>query len=147
MTLQEILVEDMKTAMKNGDKLALNLIRSLRSAIHNAEIEKQKKLADEDIYIVITKGIKQRRESAEMFKAGNRQDLVNSEEAEIALLQHYLPAQLSQDEIKAIVIQIIAETGATSIKDKGKVMPLIITQLKGKAEGAVINQIVCKLLQ
>ena len=146
MDLQQRLIEDMKTTMKNGDRASLNLIRSLRSAIHNVEIEKQKKLDDQEIQAVILKGIKQRRESIEMFKAGSRQDLVESEEHEIALLQRYLPEMISISEVETIVLQIITEVGAHSAKDKGKVMPLVMTKLRGKAEGAIINQVVNRLL-
>ncbi|MCL2475423.1 MAG: GatB/YqeY domain-containing protein [Chloroflexi bacterium] len=146
MALQEILIEDMKYAMKNGDKAAVMLIRSLRAAIKNAEIEKQKTFTDEDIYPVIAKAIKQRKESVEMFKAGGRQDLVDNEENEIALLQKYLPAQMSKEEVIVVISRIIATSGAQSIKDKGKVMPQAIAELKGKADGTLINQVVTELL-
>jgi len=146
MALQETLIEDMKCAMKSGDKATVMLIRSLRAAIKNAEIEKQKTFTDEDIYPVIAKAIKQRKESVEMFKQGGRQDLVENEENEIALLQKYAPIQMSKEEVTAIISRIITASDAQSIKDKGKVMPQVMAELRGKAEGALINQVVTELL-
>jgi uncharacterized protein YqeY len=116
------------------------------AAIKNAEIAKQKALEDGDILGIIAKEIRQRQESIEAFKSGNRADLAAKEEAEKAILEAYMPAQLSREEIVAEARKVIAEVGAESVQDKGKVMPKLIANLKGKADGRVINEVVSELL-
>jgi uncharacterized protein YqeY len=116
------------------------------SAIHNAEIARQAPFDDSDILGVISKEVKQRRESIEAFKQGNRPDLVNKEEAEMAILQGYLPQQMTRQQIVEAARKVIAEVGAASPADKGKVMPRLIAQLKGRAEGREINEVVSELL-
>jgi uncharacterized protein YqeY len=118
----------------------------LTAAIHNAEIARQAKLEDSDILGVIAKEVRQRRESIEAFKQGNRQDLVDKEQAELAVLQEYLPEQLTRDEIVEAVRKVITEVGATGPGDKGKVMPKLMAQLKGRADGREINEVVSELL-
>lgn len=137
---------DLKVAMKGGDKSRLSVIRMLRARIQNAEIAQQKTLDDPDVLGLIAKEAKERRESIFEFKKGNRQDLVDKEEAELAIVLQYLPQQISRDEIVAAARQVIAEVGAKGPGDKGKVMPRLIAQLKGKAEGRDINEIVTGLL-
>jgi uncharacterized protein YqeY len=116
------------------------------AAIKNTEIARQADLSDADILGIIVKQIKQRQESIASFKQGNRPDLVAQEEAEMAVLNNYLPQQMSREEIIAAAHRVIAEVGAAGPGDKGKVMPQIIVQLKGRADGRVINEVVTKLL-
>lgn len=136
----------LKTALKSGDKPAVETIRLLLAAIKNAEITKRGGLDDGDILGVITKQVRQREESIEAFTQGNRADLVAIEEAEMALLKQYLPAQISRDEIVTEAERIIAEVGAQGPGDKNKVMPKLMPLLKGKADGRIINEVVTELL-
>ena len=144
--LKQKLADDLKQALRGGDKVKCSVIRLLVSAIHNTEIARQAKLEDADIYGVIAKEVRQRQESIDAFKQGKRDDLVAQEEAEMAILQGYLPQQMSREEIVAEVQKIIAEVGASGPGDKGKVMPKLIAQLKGKADGRLINEVVTELL-
>jgi uncharacterized protein YqeY len=144
--LQQKLTDDLKQAMKAGDTVKRSVIRLVMAAIKNAEIAKQKALEDSDILGVIAKEIRQRKESIEAFKEGNRPELAANEEAEMAILEAYMPAQMSRDEIVAAARQVIKEVGAESIRDKGKVMPQLIAKLKGKADGREINEVVTELL-
>ncbi len=144
--LRQKLNDDLKEAMRSGEKVKVAVIRLLTSAIKNAEIARMAPATDGDILGVIAKEIKQRQESIEAFKAGNRQDLVDKESAEMAVLQSYQPKQMTIEEVEAEAKRIIKETGAAGIRDKGKVMPKIIAELKGKADGRQINDVVTKLL-
>ena len=145
--LKQKLTDDLKQAMRDGDKVKLSVIRLVMAALKNAEIARQTTLADTDILGIIAKEVKQRHESVEAFKQGNRQDLVAQEEAELTVLQGYLPQQMSREEIIAEARRVIEEVGAKGPGDKGKVMPKLISQLKGKADGREINAIVTELLQ
>lgn len=145
--LKQTLADDMKQAMRSGDKVRLSVIRLVRSAINNAEIAKQAPLEDGDILGVIGKEVRQRQESIEAFKKGNRPDLVAQEEAEMVVLQAYLPKQMTHEEIVEAARKVIAEVGASGPTDKGKVMPKLIAQLKGKADGREINTVVSELLK
>jgi uncharacterized protein YqeY len=144
--LKQKLADDLKQALRGGDKVRCSVIRLLLAAINNTEIARQAKLEDADIYGVIAKEIRQRQESIDAFKQGKRDDLVAQEEAEQAILQEYLPQQMSREEIIAEAQKIIAEVGASGPGDKGKVMPKLIAQLKGKADGRLINEVVTELL-
>ncbi|MFC1908548.1 GatB/YqeY domain-containing protein [Chloroflexota bacterium] len=144
--LKQKLGDDIKEAMKSGDKQKRSTLRLLMAAINNAEIARRTALADADILGVIAKEVRQHQESIEAFKQGNRQDLVTQEEAEMAILQGYLPQQLTREEIMEAARRIIAELGAEGPGDKGKVMPMIIAELKGKADGREINAVVTELL-
>jgi uncharacterized protein YqeY len=144
--LKQKLTDDLKQAMKAGDTLKRSVLRLVLAAVKNAEIAKQKALEDGDILGIIAKEIKQRKESIEAFKSGNRPDLAANEEAEMAVLEAYMPAQLSRDEIIAEARKVIEEVGAGGISDKGKVMPKLIAALKGKADGREINEVVTELL-
>ncbi len=146
-SLKDKLNDELKQALRSGDNVKRNTIRLLLSAINNAEIAKQAKLTDADIFGVIAKEIRQRQESIEAFKLGNRADLVAGESAELVVLQSYLPAQMSRDEIVNVAKRIIDEVGAHGPNDKGKVMPKIIAELKGKADGRDINNVVTELLK
>jgi uncharacterized protein YqeY len=144
--LKEKLNEDLKIALKSGDKLSCSVIRMLLSAIHNAEIAKRGELEESEIIGVIAKDAKQHKESILAFKQGNRQDLVDKETAELAIIEKYLPEQASRDDVVAAARKVIAEVGAQGPRDKGKVMGKLVAQLKGKAEGQVINEVVNELL-
>jgi len=146
MSLKQKLTDDLKQAMKSGDEVRRSVIRLLMAAIKNAEIARQASLEDADIFGIIAKEIRQRKESIEAFKQGNRQDLVAREEAELAILEKYLPQQVTREEIVEVARRIIEEVGAEGPGDKGKVMPKIIAQLKGRADGREINAVVTELL-
>jgi len=131
MSLKERITDDMKAAMRSGEKERLGLIRMITAGIKQREVDERITLDDGQVLAVLEKMIKQRKESVEQFKAGNRQDLVDKEAAEIVLLQSYLPTPLSDADIDALIKEAIAATGAAGIKDMGRVMALI----KGKAQG------------
>ncbi len=131
MTLREQITDDMKAAMRAGEKERLSLIRMLQAAIKQREVDERITLDDAQTLSVIEKMIKQRKESVVQFEAGNRADLVAKETAEIAALTGYLPAQLSAGDLDALIKEAIAATGAASVKDMGKVMAIV----KGKAAG------------
>ncbi len=145
-SLKQKLTGDLRQAMKSGDKGRRSVIRLVMAAINNMEITRQATLDDADILGIIAKEARQRQESIEAFKSGNRQDLVAQEEAELAILKEYLPQQMSREEIIAKARRVIEETGAEGPRDKNKVMPRLIAQLKGKADGREINEVVTELL-
>ncbi len=144
--LRQKLSDDLKQAMRGGDAVRRSVIRLVMAAIRNAEIAKQTDLDDTDILGIIAKEVRQRRESIEAFKLGNRQDLVAQEEAELTILNEYLPQQMTREEIRIAARQVIEGIGAQGAGDKGKVMPQLIAQLKGRADGREINVIVTELL-
>jgi uncharacterized protein len=146
MTLKERITEDMKTAMRSGEKDRLGVIRLLQAAIKQREVDERIVLDDTQVTSVLEKMIKQRKESIAAFEKGNRADLVAKETAEIAVLQPYLPAQLSDADLDVIIAEAIAATGAASIKDMGKVMGIVKAKAAGKADmGAVGARIKAKL--
>jgi uncharacterized protein len=147
MGLNEKLDEDLKAAMKAGETLKVSAIRMLKSAVKNAELAKNKKFGDEEIFPVIQTAVKQRKDSAEQFKAGNRPELAEKEEAEIKILSAYLPAQLSEDELKKLITGVISETGASTAKDTGKVMGRLMPLVKGKADGGTVNKLLREILK
>jgi uncharacterized protein YqeY len=142
MALKEQLDADMKTAMREKDALRLSVIRMLKSAVKYREIEIMKPLDDAGVQGVIASEIKRRRDSVEQYRAGNRQDLADKEEAEIRILQGYLPAQLSEDELRAKVDAAIAATGAKGPKDMGAVMKALLPEVQGRAEGKTVSDMV-----
>jgi uncharacterized protein len=146
MTLLEKIKEDLNEAMKREDKVRRSTLRLVLSAVSYAEIAKQKKLDDAGVIEVLAKEAKQRRESIEAFKAGNRQDLVSQEQAELTILQEYLPKQMGREELTVLAKQAIAETGAKGLADKGKVMSKLMPLVKGKADGKDVNEVVIGLL-
>jgi len=146
INLKQKLSDDLKQAMKSRDEVKRSALRLLVAAIQNAEIARRAALDDADILGIIAKEIRQRQESIDAFKQGNRHDLVAKEESEMVLLQEYLPQQMTREEIIAAARQIIDEVGAQGISDKGKVMSKLIAQLKGKADGREINTVVTELL-
>ena len=147
-SLRQKLSDDLKQAMKSGDKVKRSVLRLVMAAIRNAEIARQAALnEDKDILGIVAKEVRQRHESIEAYKQGKRQDLVAQEEAELAILNEYLPQQMTREEIIIAARQVIEEIGAQGLGDKGKVMPQLIAQLKGRADGREINTIVTELLQ
>jgi uncharacterized protein YqeY len=146
--LKQKLNDDLRQSMRDRNELKTSTLRLLLSAIKYAEIkpDKQVTLTDPEIMGVIAKQIKQREDSIAAFKAGNRQDLVDKESAEMAILKTYMPLQLTQDEIVAEAKQAITEVGAKGPGDKGKVMGKLVAKLKGKADGKTINDVVTALL-
>ena len=146
MTLKERITEDMKGAMRAGEKERLGTIRLVLAAIKQREVDERITLDDGQVLAVLEKMIKQRKESITQFEIGNRADLVAKEQAELAVLQVYLPAQMSEAEIDALIAAAVASTGASSIKDMGKVMGIVKAQAQGKADmGAVSARIKQKL--
>ena len=146
MHLKERLMEDMKDSMKKGEQVRLSAIRMVRAGIKNKEIEVGRELKDEDVVGVITSAIKQRKDSYTQFLNGNRMDLAEKEKKEIEALSIYLPEQMGEDEIKKRLREIISETGAATSKDIGKVMKILMPELKGKADGNLVNRIAREML-
>jgi len=142
MSLAERITEDMKQAMKNKDKLRLSVIRMIRSAIKYAEIELKTTLSDEQIIDVLTREVKQRRDSLQEFEKAGRTDLAENIKEEIEIVQDYLPKQLSEEELRVIVQEVIEQVGATAKLDMGKVMGALMPRIKGRADGKLVNQLV-----
>src|SRR6266852_8779681 len=139
MSLKERITDDMKAAMRSGEKERLGLIRMITAAIKQREVDERITLDDAQVLSVLEKMIKQRKESLVQFRAGNRQDLVAKETAEVTLLQGYMPSQLSDAEVDGLVSDAIAATGAASIKDMGKVMAIIKGKAQGRADMAAVG--------
>ncbi|MBK6596618.1 MAG: GatB/YqeY domain-containing protein [Proteobacteria bacterium] len=142
MTLKERITEDMKTAMRSGEKERLAVIRLVQAAIKQREVDERITLDDAQVLTVLEKMIKQRKESIAAFEAGNRPDLVAKEAAEITILQPYLPAQLAPAELEALIDAALKQTGAASIKDMGKVMGVVKAQAAGRADMAAVGSLI-----
>ncbi|HTB27337.1 MAG TPA: GatB/YqeY domain-containing protein [Steroidobacteraceae bacterium] len=139
MSLKERITDDMKAAMRAGEKERLGVIRMITSAIKQREVDERIVLDDTQVLSVLEKMIKQRKESLAQFQAGNRQDLVDKESREITLLQTYMPSRLSDAEVDAMIADAVAATGAASIKDMGKVMGVIKAKAQGRADMAAVG--------
>ncbi len=152
MTIKERLGQDQKAAMKSGDKARLGVIRMLRSKLQEAEVAGRGKhgldytLEDDEALRAIASYAKQRRESIEAYRQGGREELARAEEAELAIIQEYLPRQLGEDEIKRIVRAAVEATGAASPRDIGAVMKQVMPQLGGRADGKLVNRLVREAL-
>ncbi len=146
MALKDRIQEALKGALKQQQRVKVSTLRLLLSEIKYAEIAQQKPADDNKVLDVIAKEVKRRRESIEAFKQGNRSDLVVQEEAELAVLMSYLPKQMNRDEIMAAAQRVIDAVGAKGPGDKGKVMAQLMPQLKGKADGREVSEIVAELL-
>ncbi|HUT67866.1 MAG TPA: GatB/YqeY domain-containing protein [Dehalococcoidales bacterium] len=144
--LKRRITDDLKQAMKSGDTVKRNTIRLLIASVNNAEIAKQAALDKGDILGVIARDVKRHQESIDAFKLGKRQDLVDKEEAEMAILQGYLPKQMTREEVVAAAKEVIGVVGAQGPGDKGKVMKELMPKLKGMADGKEINEVVTELL-
>lgn len=147
MSLKKILMDDLKESMKNKETIRKNTITMVRAAIKQQEVDTRQDLTEEEIVDIIAKQVKIRKESIEQFKQGDRQDLVDSTEKEIEVLLKYLPEQLSEEELKEIVVAVIEEVKATSMKDMGKIMGKVMPKIKGRADGNMVNKIVKEYLK
>jgi len=145
-SLKETNQENMKNAMKSGDKAILQFTRNLHAAIRKREIDDRKDLEDAEVLKLISTLLKQREESISQFRAGGREDLAAGEEAEAAYLRQFMPKQLTVDELKPLVAAAVAEAGAKDAKDLGKVMKVLLPQVQGKADGKLVNQLVREAL-
>ena len=146
MDIEQKLRDDLKDAMRSKDKLRLGVLRSALSRVGYTQIGKDLPLTDGDVLGILSKEAQQRQESIEAYKKGNRPDLVAQEDAELKLLQDYLPQALSRDKVMELARRVVAEVGAQGPKDKGKVMPRVVGELKGRADGRLINDVVTQLL-
>ncbi len=144
--LKRSITDDIKGAMKSGDTVKKDTLRMLIASVNNAEKARQSDLDNADILGIIAKEVKRHQESIDAFKQGGRQDLVDKEEAEMAILQSYLPEQMTREDITAAAKEVIAAVGAQGPGDKGKVMKELMPNLKGKADGKEINEVVTELL-
>tara|TARA_B100000427_G_C15405761_1_gene549702 strand:- start:391 stop:834 length:444 start_codon:yes stop_codon:yes gene_type:complete len=147
MSIKETLGTQLKDAMRNKDASKRTVIRTLMSAIKNAEIDSQSELDDDGIVIVFTKQAQQRKDSIEAYQKAERQDLVDNEKAELDFISQFLPAQMSEEEIQKLVDKVINELNATNPSDMGKVMGKLMPQIKGKADGKLVNSIVSSKLK
>lgn len=146
MNLKEQLKQDLKTAMRNKDNFTRDVIRFLNSSIKQIEVDERKDLSDAEVIKIIQKSIKQREDSIEQYKSAGRDDLVDKETKEKEILMAYLPKQLDETELEQEIKQIIADSGASSIKDMGKIMGIATKKLAGKTDGKKINEMARKLL-
>ena len=143
MTIQEKIQSQMTDAMRTKDSLRLSVLRMMKSAIKNKEVEKMKALDEAEVLTVLSTLVKQRKDSVEQFRKGGREELAQKEEAEIKIIEEYLPAAASEDDIRKAIEEAVQETGASSIKDMGKVMKAALARLAGKsADGARVSQMV-----
>jgi hypothetical protein len=146
MSLKERLNNDLKDALRRGEEQRKAALRMALAALHNAEIEAGGELDENAVLGVLAKEAKQRRESIEEFRKGRREDLVAREEAQLAFIEQYLPQQMTRDEIAEAARAVIAQVGAHGPSDKGKVMPVLVNELRGRADGREINTVVTELL-
>ena len=148
MTLRNRLTEDMKLAMKDKEagKLKLSVIRMVRSAAKYLEIDRHKELDDNELLEVVAKEVKMRKDSLEEFRKANRPELLATLEQEIAILMEYLPEQMGEPEVRALVAQAVADAQASSPKDMGKVMAILMPKVKGQADGKLVNSLVKEML-
>lgn len=146
MTLYQTILADLKAAMLNKDTKRLNVLRSIKTAVQQKEISERKggegTLTDDQVMDVLMKAAKQRKESIDQYEKYKRDDLAAGEKEELAIIETYLPKMMDEDEVREIVRQVITDTGASSMKDMGKVMGSAMSKLKGKTEGSLINKIV-----
>ena len=146
MPLKDRLNDDLKNAMRSGDSARRDTLRHLLAAVKQVEVDTRKELSEADVEQVLAREAKRRRESIEGFQKGRRADLVSKEQSELQLIESYLPQQMSRTEIEALARQAIAETGAQSPAQVGAVMQRLMPQVKGKADGKLVNQVVRELL-
>ena len=148
MTLRKKLVADLKEAMLAKDELRVSTLRMFKAAVMKFEVSgtEKKDATDEDVMSILKKEVKSRKDSIEQFRSGNREDLAKKEEAEMKILEVYMPEQMSEDQVREIAGQVIAKTGASSMADIGKVMGALMGQVKGKVDGGIVNKVVKELL-
>jgi len=146
VTLKKKMDQEMILAAKAKDKIRLSALRLLKSGLHNREIDLKRELSEAEFLQLLSAMVKQRRDSIEQFEKGGRTDLVEKEEAELRVVQEFMPAQMSDDEVESVIKKAIAEAGAVSVKDMGKVMKILMPQLTGKADGKMAGEKVKALL-
>jgi uncharacterized protein YqeY len=146
MGLKDRLEKDLRDALRNKDEQRKATLRLVLAAIKNAEIDKRGELEEGELLAVLSKQAKQRRESAAQFAEGGREDLVAQEERELEIIEEYIPAQLSEEEIEARAREVIQEIGATTPSQMGEVMRVLMPQMKGRADGRLVNTIVTAIL-
>ncbi len=142
MQITDRLMADQKSAMKSGDRIRVETIRGLRSQLKNKQIELGRALTEEETITVLTSAAKKRRESIEQFRAVGREDRAETEATELKIIEEYLPEQLSEEKIAAIIEEAVASLNASSLQDMGKVMGAVMPKLKGRADGKVVQQLV-----
>ena len=142
----DLIKDDLKKAIKSQDNIKKSVYRFILSAIHNEEIKLGKELDNDMVMKLMIKQAQQRKESIEAFKLGSREDLISKETQELKIIEQFLPEQIEESEIKNLAQQTINEVGAESVKDLGKVMPILMKKLVGKAEGKIVNKVVTELL-
>ena len=147
MAIRERLEADIVAAMRSRNQQRLDALRYLKSAINRVEIDQRTTLDDAGVIDVVVRQVKDRRDSIRMFRQGNRSDLVAKETADLAILEEYMPPQLDEAELTRLVQQVISEVGAATMQDKGKVMGRLMPQVQGKADGALVNSLVSRLLE
>ncbi len=148
MTLKEQVQSDLIAAMKAGDEVKKNALRMLKAAIMKFEVDGEKKEADDDVILgIVMKEIKQRQDAAEAFSKGGNTDKAADEEAEAAILMAYMPAQMSEEEVRKVVAEELEKAGISTKADMGKAMGAVMPRLKGKANGKLINQVVASMLK
>ncbi|HON59417.1 MAG TPA: GatB/YqeY domain-containing protein [Smithella sp.] len=140
MDINTKLQEEMIAAAKSKDKIRLSVIRLMKTALHNKEISLMRPLQEAEVLQVIASMIKQRRDSIEQFAKGGRTDLVEKEEAELKILQEFMPAQMSEEDLDRLIQEAIREAGAVSVKDMGKVMKILMPKIAGQADGKVVGE-------
>ncbi|AAD35772.1 glutamyl-tRNA amidotransferase [Thermotoga maritima MSB8] len=147
MSLKEKLMSDLKEAMKNKDMVRMNTLRMILTTLKNLEVEKMKEATDEEVMEALMKEAKKRREAIEEYEKHGREELAEKERKELEIIESYLPKQLSEDEIRKIVMEAINEVGASSPKDLGKVMKVVMPKVKGRADGKLVNKMVREILE
>jgi uncharacterized protein len=144
--LKTRLAEEFKTALRSGDKVRVSVIRLLNALIKNREVEKRGPLTEAEVIQAVSTSCKQRQEAIEQYRQGRRQDLVDKETAELAILQSYLPRALTSEELQVLVLEAIREVQATSPREMGKVMAVLMPRVTGRADGTVVNVLVREIL-
>ena len=147
MTMREKLEDDIRQSMRDRNQVRLDALRFLKSAVQAAEKTGGESLDDARMLNVVAKQVNDRRESIRMFREGNRTDLVSKESAELQVLEEYLPPQMSREDLESLIQELVSQVGATSIRDKGKLMGRLMPQVKGKADGAIVNELATQILE
>jgi len=147
VSLLERIEKDFKEALKRKDERRVSILRMLKASVKNKEIEKGSSLTDEDLYEILNSFVRRGEESIEQFSKAGRDDLVEKERKELEIVRSYLPEQLSKDEIKEIIQEVVKEVGAAGIKDLGKVMKVVMPRVKRRADGRLVNNLVREVLQ
>ena len=147
MTMRDKLEDDIRQSMRDRNQARLDALRFLKSAVQAAEKTGGESLDDVRMLDVVAKQVNDRRESIRMFQEGNRTDLVSKESAELQVLEEYLPPQMTREELESLIQELVSQVGATSIRDKGKLMGRLMPQVKGKADGAIVNELATQILE